>query len=263
MSFAKQFLTALYRFGSYPQLIEVKGIKTFLYTIITVIFTVVFMVAASAPGYFAMGGMEGFAKKYIPAFSVKNGELDMEKVDFEDRANGVRIYINTDETELDVSKVGDSTCAFIASKDQMYVYNGMRGETLAFKDIGADFGSEDIFNALADKSVRAGIISIVVLMWFVGRALQALYSIVMLALIGNIINMMITRVPLKFEKMIQLSAYARTLPLIMSLVVPLVAGFAFNSLVFYAVGAFYIYMALKNIKTQSGVIIADISSVNN
>lgn len=263
MSFIKQFLTALYRFGSYPQLINVKGIRTFLYTLLTVIFTVLVMTCTVIPGYLAIGGIEGFAKKYIPEFTIKDGQLSMDKVDFEDRLNGVRIFIDTTKTELDLSEAGDSPCALIASRDEVYVFNGIRGEKMSFKDMGMDFGSEDIFNALANKNVRLSIISFIIFMWFAGKFMQAVYNIAMLALIGNIINMAVTRVPLRFSQMLKLSAYARTLPLIMSLVVPILAGFAFNPLVFYAVGAFYMYMGLKNIKTQSGIVIADISGMQN
>lgn len=263
MSFIKQFLTALYRFGSYPVLLEVKGVKTFVYTLFTVIFTVIFMVATVTPGYLAIGGLEGFAKKYIPEFTVKNGILSTKKVDFQDKFNGVRIYIDTSKEELDMSKMNDSASVLIASSKEMYVYNGVRGEKLSFEQIGTDFSSKYIFDNLAKQNVRLCIISIIILIWFVGMGFHAIYDIVMLALLGNIINMFITRVPLRFSQMLKLSAYARTLPLIMSLIVPLVAGFSFNSVVFYAVGTFYVYMGLKNTKSQSGIVIADISGINN
>jgi len=263
LTFIRQFLTALYRFGSYPELINVKGIRTFLYTLFTVIFTVFFMTCAVIPAYLSIGGIEGFAKKYIPEFSIKDGQLIMDKIDFEDRLNGVRIFVDTDKTELDMSEAGDNPYVLLADREEIYVFNGVRGESMSFEEMGIDFGSEDIFNALADGKVRMGIISIVIAMLFMGVAFRAVYNIAVLALIGNIINMVITRVPLKFSQMLKLSAYARTLPLIMSLAVPVLGGFSFNPLVFYAVGAFYMYIGLKNIKAQSGIVIADISGMQN
>lgn len=222
MSFKNQFLTALYRFGSYPELFNVKGVKTFVYTALTVIITVAVMFAAVIPGYRSLGGIEGFVEKYIPEFRISEGELIMDKVDFRDEKNGVRIYINTDTTELDMSKIesGDVT-ALIASKDKMYVYNAIQGQegTLSFKDLSQalndSFESKSgILNYLGQKSVR-----------------------------------------------LQLAAYARTLPWILSLLVNFVAGISFSSIIFFAVGSFYIYKALKNTKAQTGVVIADISRI--
>ncbi len=269
MSFKNQFLTALYRFGSYPELFNVKGVKTFVYTALTVIITVAVMFAAVIPGYRSLGGIEGFVEKYIPEFRISEGELIMDKVDFRDEKNGVRIYINTDTTELDMSKIesGDVT-ALIASKDKMYVYNAIQGQegTLSFKDLSQalndSFESKSgILNYLGQKSVRLQLAAVFILILFIYRSVATVYEVFMLTLLGNLINTLMVRIPISFSQMFKLAAYARTLPWILSLLVNFVAGISFSSIIFFAVGSFYIYKALKNTKAQTGVVIADISRI--
>lgn len=262
MSLVKQFLTALYRFASYPELIKIKGVRVFIYAVITVVFATAVMTAALVPAYYFMGGIQGFAEKYIPEFVLKDGELSMDKVDYTDKLNGVRIYIDTDSDELNISAAGDSMYAFIADKDEMYVFNGIQGQRISFAEFGIDISSADIIETLSKQSVRLGIISIFVFMLLSGNVMRALYSILLLAIIGNIINMFVTRVPLRFTQMLKLSVYARTLPFLMQLFIPILIGFNFPSIVFYAIGGIYIYMGLKNIKNQDGLVIADISRYN-
>jgi hypothetical protein len=162
-----------------------------------------------------------------------------------------------------MNKADATLMNLIAGKTKLYLNNGVQSETMSFADFGYDFGSEDIFTALADRGVRMSIIGFVVFLWFMGSSIKAVYSIAVLALIGNIINMALTRIPIRFSGMLKLSAYARTLPLVMSWVIPLVVGFEFSPIVFYAVGAFYVYMGLKNIKAQNGIVIADISDTED
>ena len=262
MSLVKQFLIALYRFGSYPELIKVKGIRVFIYGAITVILATLIMTAALIPAYNAIGGMEGFAQKYIPDFVLKDGELTMDKVDYTDKLNGVRIYIDTNSNELNLSAVGDSIYAFIADRDEMYVFNGIQGQRISFNDFAVDISSDEIITALSNPGVRFGIISIFVLMLFMGNMMRTIYSILLLAIIGNLINMFVTRIPLRFTQMLRLAVYARTLPFIMQIFIQILFGFNFEPLVFYAIGGTYIYLGLKNIKMQNGIVIADVSGYN-
>lgn len=264
MSFKNQFLTALYRFGSYPELLDVKGIRVFLYTFFTVILSVVFMVLTAAPGYLSQGGLEGMAKKYIPEFSVKDGKLKTEKIDFSDPVSGVRIYVDTSAKMSDAPFADEGySCVLVADSDEIYVYNSMQGsQKMRFDEMGIDFSSDDIYRSLADKRVAAFIIALFIFTWIIGMSFYALYNIIFLALIGNIINMVSARLPLNFGHMLKLACYARTLPLIMSLLFPVIAGIGFNPAVFYAVGGFYMYKALKNIRLNTGVVIADISGMS-
>ncbi len=269
MSFFKQFLTALYRFGDYPQLLNIKGIRAFVYTVLTVIFTVAVMTAASVPGYIALGGIQGMAEKLIPEFSVTGGHLKMDKIDVTDNMAGARIYINTEDSKPDMSKTeGFVGNILIAGRDELYAANGVQEAKLTFKEINEIFGEkytskQGIVDYLGNKSVRTKIIGFMTAVLFVGKLFSALSEIIMLALIGNIINMASIRMPFKFGQMLKLSAYARTLPMVLSLVVPIIAGIQFNSLVFYAVGAVYMYKGLQNTKQQSEIIIADISGLQN
>lgn len=262
MSFPKQFLTALYRFGSYPELFKVKGIKTFFYTVITVVVATLLMTVAAIPGYIKLGGIEGLAKKYIPDFTISNGKLKMDKKDYTDAAAGTRIYIDTSVKSADKTKADGAAYAIIAGCEDMYVYNGVQGSTLKFSEIG-DLSSDDIQKSLAKKDVKASIISAVVFMYLIAQLFKALYDILLLTLIGNLINSFTSKLNIGFGQMMKLSAYARTLPFLLSLILPILTGIPFNGIVFYAVGGFYIYKGLKNTKLQSGIIIADISDLNN
>lgn len=262
MSLVKQFLIALYRFGSYPELIKVKGIRVFIYGAITVILATLIMTAALIPAYNAIGGMEGFAQKYTPDFVLKDGELTMDKVDYTDKLNGVRIYIDTNSNELNLSAAGDSIIAFIADKKEMYFFNGIQGWHISFNALPMDISSDEIKTDLSNPAIRFGVISIFVSMLFCGNLGRTISSTLMLVIIGNMINMFVTRIPLRFTQMLRLAVYARTLPFIMQIFIQILFGFNFEPLVFYAIGGTYIYLGLKNIKMQNGIVIADVSGYN-
>jgi hypothetical protein len=249
MTFANQFLTALYRFGSYPELLNVKGIKTFLYTLATIVLSLVIMMAALVPAYLSFGGIEGLAKKYIPDFTVTDGKLTMDKVDYTDAEKGVRIYVDTTATELDTDKAGGSTVAFIANAEGAYVSNGVQQELISFKDFEKDFSGEEIREALSSVSVQLFIILGFALVMLAAIAFKALYSVLILTLAGNIINFAM-RVRISYLQIVQLASYARTLPWLMSLLLPFILPFTPNILVIYAVGMVYMYLALKNIKRK-------------
>jgi hypothetical protein len=249
MTFANQFLTALYRFGSYPELLKVKGIKTFLYTVVTIVLSLVIMMAALAPAYLSFGGITGFANKYIPDFTIADGKLTMDKMDYTDEEKGVRVYVDTASATLDTDKANENGFTIIANADSAYLSNGVQQELISFKDFTRDFSGAEIRNELSKDSVQLFIILSFALVLLIALTLRALYSVLILTLVGNIINFAV-RVPLGYLQMFKLAAYARTLPWLMTLILPFILPFTPNSLVIYAVGAVYMYMALKNIKRQ-------------
>lgn len=260
MSMRKIFLTALYRFGSYPELLKEKGAKAFLYSFILVVFGVVITLAASAPGYIKAGGFAGITEKAIPEFSITDGHLKMEKVDFLDRTGRIRFYVDTTQPVADISKVENNINAIVAGRDEMYVINSDMGQSskLTFADLGMDLSKSDIVKELGTGKIQLLMISFFAFFLLVFFAIKTVYDIALLVLIGNVINALIVRLPVGFTTMFKLAAYARTLPFIMSLAMTSFAGFALDPVVFYAVGVVYMYKGLKNTKNQDGVVVADI-----
>jgi hypothetical protein len=248
MSFRQQFVTALYRFGSYYELIKVKGWRTILYTLALAICTVVILLARAVPGYIGIGGFSGMANKLLPEFSITDGTLNMDNYSYTDKNSSLKILVDTSEETADPSQAGDSIMAFIAGSKECYIFNGTQGSKLTFADLGMDFSKEDIVKNLAQPDVKYGLIAGIALVMFISCIMLSIYNIAVLALLGNIINMLIVRTPISFSEMLKLASYARTLPLVFSLVILVFVGFGVNTLVFYAVGVFYIYQALKNIK---------------
>lgn len=260
MSMRKLFLTALYRFGSYPELLRVKGTKTFLYSLIMVFFGVAITLASSAPGYIKAGGFAGIAEKAIPEFSITDGHLKMEKVDFLDRTGRIHFYVDTTQPKADVSKVEKGINAIVAGRDEMCVINNDMGQSskLTFADLGSDLSKNDMVKELGTKEIQLLMIGFFAFFLLVYFVIKTVYDIALLVLMGNIINAFIVRLPVRFTTMFTLAAYARTLPFVMSLVMTSIGGFALEPIVFYAVGAFYMYKGLKNAKNQDGIVIAEI-----
>jgi hypothetical protein len=256
MSLKQQFVTALYRFGSYYELIKVKGWRTILYTITLAVCTVVILLASKVPGYILVGGFSGMADDRLPEFSIKDGTLEMENYTYED---GIyKVVVDTSVENADISQVGNSMFAIIAGSKECYIFNGTQSAKMKFSELGTDISKADIVNNLSRRDVQAGLISGIAIMLFILCILSAVYNIAVLTLLGNIMNMMIVRTPIRFSDMLKLASYARTLPLVFSLVILVVVGFGVSTVVFYAVGMFYIYKALKNIKLHQEMVESEI-----
>jgi hypothetical protein len=251
MSFRQQFVTALYRFGSYFELAKVKGWRTILYTVILAVFTVFIMLARLAPVYINVGGFSGMAERYLPDFTITDGTLEMDKYERDDSEDGVKILVDTSRESFNLSDAGDSNLVFLAGSKECYMFNGVQGVKMAFADLETDISKTEIVKSLSRSDVKLGIISGLALLFFISCIMLAIYNIAVIALLGNIINMLIVRTPVGFSQILKLASYSRTLPYILSIVVPLVCGFMLNPIVFYAVAVFYVYKGLKSIKAQA------------
>jgi hypothetical protein len=254
MSFRQQFVTALYRFGSYFELIKVKGWRTILYTVILAVFTVFLMLARATPMYINAGGFSGIAERYLPDFTIEDGTLEMDKYEYDNSNDGVKILVDTDNESFNLSDAGDRNLVFLAGSKECYIFNGVQGVKMAFSDLEMDISKSEIVGNLSRRDVQLGIISGFALLFFVSCIMIAIYNIAIIALLGNIINMLIVKTPVGFSQILKLASYSRTLPYILSIAVPLVCGFMVSPIVFYAVAVFYVYKGLKSIKAQAELV---------
>lgn len=182
-----------------------------------------------------------------------------------DKSGSIHFYVDTTKAKADVSKAKEGVNAIVAGRDEICVINNDLGQasSLAFADLGADISKDELVKELGTREFQLLMIGFFAVFMFVFYAIRTLYDVLLLALIGNLINLFFVRLPIRYSAMFTLAAYARTLPFIMSLVMKVFAGFALEPLVFYAVGAFYVYKGLKNTKNQDGVVIADISNLTD
>lgn len=266
MSFWKMFPTALYGFGSYPELARVKGWKAFLYILLTVVFGVAVMLAWAVPSYVHAGGFAGMAEDKLPQFTISDGRLTMDSLDYWDKEKQMHIYVDTANTKPDLTKAENAMSALVAGSEEMSIVSNAMGytQTYSFADLNEGMGKIDkarVVKFLGTAEFQVFFIMMYGFALLFVFAVQALYDVLWLTLLGNLINMFFVRLPVRFGTMVKLGVFARTLPFLMSILMTLVAGFPIEQIVYYAIGAFYVYKGLKNIKNQEGVVIADLDNL--
>lgn len=255
MSLIKSFITAIYGFHNYPNLIKNKTSKTILYYILFTILIMILSIAPLARLYLRAGGLTGIADKYIPNFKIENGKLSCTTVDSNNE--GLRIYINTtDEFDFE-SVINDSQFYIVADSDKYAMSNSIQTETGKFTDF-VDFSKESFMDIISSKTFKISVFSIGFLSLFVSFIISGLINIFIVALIGNLINGLAVKAQLGFGSIFKLSIYVRTFPILLSTALPLF-GIELHYIVFLGLIITYMYFGLKYCKGANGIIIAELN----
>ncbi len=257
MNFFEQMITAIYRFQSYPKLIMQKMGRVIGYLII---FTLIIAVINTFPfviGYKKLGGIEGAINKYVPDFSIENGRLQCEHIDYTDEIMGVKIYIDGNE---DVSNIDVSNTSFylLADSAKMIIGNGINREVIAFSQFKDDYITKDkLISIFMAKKVKLAIFTIIAVSGLISLCLSTLASVFMLSCLAMFINVCFVRSNTGFGALFKLSVYARTFPSIILFIVSF-SGFAGSSILYWGLLITYIYLGLRNIKKQEAIILAEL-----
>lgn len=254
MSFIKQCSASIYKFREYPMLLLNKASHVVIYYILFSLLIAILSCVPIVKTYYEIGGINGIFEKYIPKFNITDGRLDCETLikDVYD----VKIYINTKE-KFDFSDViGDSQTYIIADSENYAVNNGLQKMTGTFSDFG-NITSEEINEYVSQKAFVVVFMLMLIFTMFVNQVLIGIGSLCMVALLINIMNMMITRCNLSFGNLFKLAVYIKTFPTILNTLF-LIFGISLNAIVYIGILIAYIYLALKNIQNNKGIIIAEI-----
>ncbi len=256
MNFFKQLFAAIYKFESYPQLMRNKTSRVVGYLIIFTVLTAFVSLIPLGVRYHDMGGMKGITDKYIPQFSLTDGKLKSDKIDIDSKETGLRVLIDTDsDIKEDMTK--SYQFYIMADSDDMYIGNGMQRQSFHFADFKDNITSDDIKGVLNSRTFKVMIASLMGVSILISLLLGTAINIVVLALIGNLVNMMFTKAQIKFGSLMKLAVYARTFPNILALAVGLI-GFSYSGIITWVITITYIYIGLKNYKKSSGIIIAEL-----
>lgn len=256
MNFFEQMITAIYRFQSYPKLILQKMGRVMGYLIIFTLILAVINTIPFAAGYKKLGGITGAINKYVPDFSIENGRLQCESVDYTDEIMGVKIYIdgNEDVSNIDVS---NSMFYLLADSSKMIIGNGINREVIDFSQFKDDYINRDkLISLFTAKKVKLAIFTIFLVSALFSICLSTIMGLLMLSCLAMFINICFVRANAGFGDLFKLSVYARTFPSIILLVMGF-SGFAGSSVLYWGLLVTYIYLGLKNIKKQEAIILAE------
>ncbi len=254
MSFIKQFITSIYRFHDYGLLVLNRGRRVVCYYFLFTLLTAVLSIGMIAGPYKKAGGITGIFDKYVPEFSIDNGKLNCETIDKE--ISGVKVYINTNDKFDFEDKIGNSQIYFVADGEKFAVNNGVQSVKGEFSDI-EDINRQQIKDLCSSGKFKAVLLSSLIIMLWLNEIMLGIVSVTMLALVGNLINIFVVKAQLKMSDLYKVSVYARTFPVLLSSVVA-IFGIQLNIIVYTGLLITYMYLGLKNIKSGSGIILAEI-----
>ena len=253
MNIIQQFICAIYRFGKYPELIKNKMWRVILYLLTLSAISYVLIIVLFYPAYKSAGGLTGIINRYVPEFTVSNGKLDMETIEYID--DDIMLYIHIDTTKaIDRSELNKYDCVLLADSDSLVASNGIQQMETKFSDIG-EMSKADLIKAIPMLKISMAVSLIMLYLLYVGNLLT---MIVLFVLIGNVINLMFVRAQIRFWDMFKLSVYARTMPALLMAVLSVI-GVNMSMIIYAGIVCVYMYLGLKNIKAENGVVIADLN----
>lgn len=256
MSFFEQFKTAVYKFQSYPKLMMLGFGRVICYLLI---FTVVISVISALPyavAYIRLGGISGMIEKYVPEFSIENGKLKCETIDFTDELMGVKILIDNNEDAEDVD-VRNSGFYLVADSDKMILGNGIQESIIDFSQFEDEYIDKSMLvNFFENTKVRIAIFAILGITTLFSLSFGTIVWLFMLSFAVFVINLCFVHTRIGYGDVFKLTVYARTFPSIFILVMGLV-GFMYAEIIFLGLFITYVYLGLKNIKKQEAIILAE------
>ncbi len=254
MSFIKQFKISIYKFHDYPILLLNSGGRAVVYYLIFSLIIAVISLGTMARVLHGFGGVDGIFDKYVPEFSISDGKLicDTYDKDFE----GFKVYVNTKEKFDFKDKIGTNKLYIVADSEKVVLNNGIQEITYSMADLG-NFDKAYVKEFINSPSFKFtfGILSLIAL--FINEVIMGIGTLCMLAFAGNFINVFITKVQIKPGDLFKLSVYSGTFPVLLKSLAFL-CGIQLHIIIYVGLMATYMYLGLKNIKSATGIILAEI-----
>lgn len=252
MNIIEQFKTALYRFKSYPTLLLVKWWKVIAYVImLAVIATLI-----SSIGFRA--DFENLAYRleaWIPEFTYKDGKLESEPVDYHNEQASLLVHIDTKANAADYD-IGNYKFGYVVDSENVILINGGESSSYKLSAIVAMpmLDRAMLLDTLHSRGTRAALYLMSVLFLFMVQLLDITNQIVIVTVAGCLINSFIVRSQLRLGSILKLCCYCVTFPVLLMSIVS-IFGSSISYLSIGIAGA-YCYLALKNVRSSSGIVLA-------
>ncbi|MEY8338224.1 DUF1189 domain-containing protein [Lachnospiraceae bacterium 62-35] len=201
------------------------------------------------------GNFQALVERHIPEFELKNGRFYMEPVFFLDES---RIYVDVDTSMEWVSARQDEVMnilkdryymtVIISDSRNMAVKSNDDIQFIDFQNLyGMNFGKKDLYRFIP---VINTVITLGMILWYLFDIALFFFGILILSLIGLGIKSAIGG-DLSFGKIYCLSVYARTLPLMIKMLLALVhIRIPFFWLMSIAISAAYLNAAFKKLQEE-------------
>ncbi len=256
MSFFKQMMTAIYKFKEYPRLMLLSTGRTAGYIVVFSLLVCMISQLPVAVGYYRIGGISGLIRDNVPEFSIKNGKLSCESIDFYDEMMGVKIYIDNNEDVNNIDTTG-LTSYLLADSDKLIIGNNIQKNVIEFSQFSdKSFDKQGLVELFSSKRMKLALFVIYAVTNLIGICIGTLFSLLILSLITMCINSIFIHADMRFSGAFKLSIYARTFPALLMLIIG-IAGMS-TFIVYWGLQITYIYLGLKNIKKQEAIILAEL-----
>jgi hypothetical protein len=251
----KQFFLSFFSFNDYPGFARGSGGKVFLYSFLLIVITyiVTFAVPSASVAPYIYGIDKSVVDEYVPWFELKNGRFDVEREFlYEDDFGMVLIYATPDEN-FDTSRANDVLGSFF----QGFVFSP---GAMVLKQAGGQI-IEYSLSAAPELSIsRDYLYTLIPLVKFLVVFMYILVFVIYIvaymigwlvcSAAGAAINAII-RAPISFGEVFRLTAYARTVPLVIKTALYLIPGYSMNFWLFYVLFAVYMLLALRAVKNRT------------
>lgn len=254
MNVLKQMELALFEFKRYGELAYIKTGKLVKYILFLTFLMLLGFASTTVPMYIEAGGMRGIAENYIPEFTIKDGVLKTDKIDFTDDRTSSRIYVDTKAKELDTALGRGYGTVFIANGTECYIVSNGVTDTLKWKDFG-NLTKKELVNNLSSKSFIFWIAVIFAFGLFIMLGLSLVVNITIYTCISNLL-VFFMKIKLGFWKVFRVCTYALTLPVIINIILGYF-GIALPGIITFITFC-CIYKALYEIKKNEAIIIAEL-----
>lgn len=251
MNIFKQFIESFYSFEKYPIFMQTKGFKVFIYIFMLSLISMISMFFLKLPdiiSYNKIGGTQGIVDKYIDNFDIKDGKLTTNKIEYKSKNKNFIISVDTTKDNLDISLADGYLLGVLADSEKVILINSTASAVIKYSELGENFNKDSLVSML--NLIFKLSILFTVLAYFILRFVEILIFSAMGMLINSIVGAKIT-----FMQMYKLTAYCQTMPIVLSSIL-LIFGVVMPFIIYTGVVFTYIYIALKNVKAQNGVIIA-------
>jgi hypothetical protein len=256
-----QFRYSLYEFKAYPGFMQERGRKVFLYSFLLIIFTYLCTFVYPLWGHVSllMGIDEAFINENIPYFELADGRFFIEEpIVFSDAAASTAVYITSDEEippEKSLEVLSGYAQGFVIDSQRMIIKQAFQQpREILWSSIpatdGSVFNRADLHDLLPVLKAALVIMYIIVFVLYIGIYM---FAVLVCSLLGMAINTVI-KAPVGFPQMFKLAAYARTVPIIVKMILfVLPFGMTLHPMLFYALFGLYMVWALLAVKKASEI----------
>jgi hypothetical protein len=206
-----------------------------------------------------MGMDEAFIEKNVPYFELADGRFFIEEpIIFSDPAGSTAVYITSDEVfppERSREVLSDYAQGFIIDSERMIIKQAFQQpQEILWASVpsvdGSNFDRSDLYGFMPVLKTVIAVMYVLVFVLYIGIYM---FGVLVCTLLGMAINAII-KAPAGFSQIYKLTAYARTVPIIVKMIFfMLPVGMTLHPTLFYVLFGVYMVWALLAVKKASEI----------